>query len=676
MPLDPTSHGLVWVNESDVHGPPGLAGAGVAYDPVLGRVVVFGGCTSGDYWAFTCTPGNGTWEYHAGVWVHIRTMHTPPSRFRPGMTYDPVGGVVVLFGGSTAGNGSLSFNDTWTFNGDDWTNRTSTVAPTPRLGPAMASDARGLGVLLFGGLPTTTASTTDQDTWWYAAGTWTEKFPAHSPTGRYDAGMTTDTSRGGEVLATGYNASSGAGGNVGDTWLFSNGDWTAINPTNPPPARNGAGLAYDPIWNVSVLFGGHAGGLYYSDTWVLRGAQWASPSMPAAPSARWGAEFIFDAADNYSLYFGGFQLAGGSVSQYFNDTWTFGGMPLSLVGVAEEPSNLTLSVGASSTVQAAAFVFGGSSPAFPVNYTWGLLPAGLGTLNSSVGTVIRITAGSTAGTAVLYVQATGNRTTVYNASEVTIVTSTTSPSLASVAVLPHTASVRLGSSVGFSAVAFSSTGSDLTNSTAFAWTISGDSSSRLNLSSGSSVTYTPSSAAVGVNVGIMVRATYGGLTRVAAATVRVASAPPPPIPTLSVVALLPANTTVVVGGNLTLSAWAVASDGSDTTSSVTFNWTLLGTSLGSLNRSDGPVVQFYARDQPGTVHLLVFGVSGGTTVSASATIVIVPPIGGSASGGGSTPPEWILLVIGLILGGVAGSTLDYFLTRPARAENPSRPGPR
>jgi len=85
---------------------------------------------------------------------------------------------------------------------------------------------------------------------------------------------------------------------LGQTWIFSAGKWTSLNPPIPPAARQGECLAYDPALSSIVLFGGLARGIgtFVDDTWEFQGGIWtnvtssiagAPPpgSWPAAPTA-------------------------------------------------------------------------------------------------------------------------------------------------------------------------------------------------------------------------------------------------------------------------------------------------------------------------------------------------------------------------------------------------------
>jgi Galactose oxidase, central domain len=73
----------------------------------------------------------------------------PPVRWGHAMAYDAAHAQVVLFGGY--GGSGADLNDTWTWDGTDWTQRTPAHSPAVRENPAMAYDAGHAQVVLFGG---------------------------------------------------------------------------------------------------------------------------------------------------------------------------------------------------------------------------------------------------------------------------------------------------------------------------------------------------------------------------------------------------------------------------------------------------------------------------------------------------------------------------------------------
>lgn len=75
------------------------------------------------------------------------TGRVPSPRYDSRMAYDPVGGRVILFGGRSR---ALNLDDTWSYDGGEWS-RIDATGPSARNGHAMVYDARAKAVLLFGG---------------------------------------------------------------------------------------------------------------------------------------------------------------------------------------------------------------------------------------------------------------------------------------------------------------------------------------------------------------------------------------------------------------------------------------------------------------------------------------------------------------------------------------------
>src|SRR5207248_2070290 len=103
-------------------------------------------------------------------------------RITAGMAYDAIRKQVVLFGGTVAN--TEYFNDTWTWDGSNWTEQTPTNSPPGRAYTSMAYDPTSLSVVLFGGCSTCFGIPTDSDTWSWNGQDWTELQPTNIPTGR------------------------------------------------------------------------------------------------------------------------------------------------------------------------------------------------------------------------------------------------------------------------------------------------------------------------------------------------------------------------------------------------------------------------------------------------------------------------------------------------------------
>ena len=134
--------GTVWTCVS-VTGPSPRAHPVLAFDSSRQRVVLFGGCfddSSHRYYG-------DTWEWDGSSWS-LRSETGPAPRDGHAMAFDELLGAVVLFGG--ADDPYHLRGDTWAWDGNSWT-LLSTTGPSARHVHAMAYDS-GRGVtVLFGG---------------------------------------------------------------------------------------------------------------------------------------------------------------------------------------------------------------------------------------------------------------------------------------------------------------------------------------------------------------------------------------------------------------------------------------------------------------------------------------------------------------------------------------------
>jgi hypothetical protein len=136
-------------------GPSARAGHAMAYDPIRGKVVLFGGQDAtgyrGDTWEWD-GPG-GHWTLVASNGPAARRDHAMASR----------GNKIVLFGGVSQSGQEL--NDTWEWDGlgGSWV-QTSEGCPAARFAHSMASDPVTGGVLLYGG---GTSVAVFDDSWLY-----------------------------------------------------------------------------------------------------------------------------------------------------------------------------------------------------------------------------------------------------------------------------------------------------------------------------------------------------------------------------------------------------------------------------------------------------------------------------------------------------------------------------
>ena len=307
---------LDWIKPSLASLPAARGDAGMAYDVATHSTVLFGG-GNGNILKPTIVYGD-TWIWRNG-WSQQSPAASPSARGGPGMAYDPTTGTVVLFGGYNVDLTLL--NDTWTWDGVTWTEQFPLVSPPARSfnSQEMAYDTATGTVVLFGGYGN---GTVFDDTWEWdgRAKTWTQQFPASSPSPRGCALAYDRTAR--QIVVFGGDNGGGDCCRVyyGDTWTWDGMNWTQQFPASAPSARTDVPMAYDTDIGKVVLFGGFSvPGQGLSDTWDWDGSTWSQRQTPTNPGGRWSAAMDFDPLNKGLVLFGG-ELTG---DPFANDTWLF-----------------------------------------------------------------------------------------------------------------------------------------------------------------------------------------------------------------------------------------------------------------------------------------------------------------------------------------------------------------
>jgi hypothetical protein len=153
-----TYDGVAWTLKSPSNAPSARYGAAMAFDPGLGRVVLFGGRAAGQRMA-------DTWQWDGTSWTQLAPSSAPFPRFWHSMAYDTQVGHVVVFGGDHIEPFGLGpTNDTWQWDGAQWTQDWTSGAPSARAGHTMAPDANGR-IVMFGGSDEGNPGTFPTDTW-------------------------------------------------------------------------------------------------------------------------------------------------------------------------------------------------------------------------------------------------------------------------------------------------------------------------------------------------------------------------------------------------------------------------------------------------------------------------------------------------------------------------------
>jgi uncharacterized protein (TIGR03437 family) len=290
-----------WTQKSPSTSPPARAYSAMAYDSAHGQAVLFGGEGSN----FSAL--GDTWVWDGTNWTQKSPAASPPARSGHTMAYDSAHQKVVMFGG---GNNGL-FNDTWLWDGTNWTQQTPQTSPGARANHAMAYDSSHGQVVLFGGTPGGQGNDLN-DTWTWDGSNWTQQQPQTSPVARTAHIMAYDSGHAQTVLFSGADVN---GRPLDDTWVWNGTNWTQKLPQTSPPARNYASMSYDVARAQVVVFGGS----FLGDTWIWDGTNWTQQSPVTSPQAMNGPAMVYDSAHAQDVMFGGT-----SIFNALNDTWTWG----------------------------------------------------------------------------------------------------------------------------------------------------------------------------------------------------------------------------------------------------------------------------------------------------------------------------------------------------------------
>ena len=296
-------------------------------------------------------------------WIDRTTPSGPSHRVTPGMTYDPARGNMVMFGGLQTSPVIAYQNDTWTWDGSAWTQRTPANSPPGRSDFAMGFDAARSRAVIFGGFLNGNSL---NDTWEWDGATWAQVVTATQPSPRRDARLTCDPVRGVMVMFGGLAATA-----VNETWEYNGVNWTQVTTAGSPPARMLHGQAFDVARNRTVIFGGLDSlfGPARGDTWTYDGATWTQVLPATSPSARGWLEMTYDLARGVTVLFGGTDL--GFFPFNFDDTWEWNGTNWSMATPATVPPSRDSHAIAYDQGRAKVVIFGGYDASFSGrNDTW------------------------------------------------------------------------------------------------------------------------------------------------------------------------------------------------------------------------------------------------------------------------------------------------------------------
>jgi hypothetical protein len=193
-----------------------------------------------------------TWLWTGTDWLqHPAQMPTTPYPLQGGfgnvaMAHDPVRNHTVLFVGTRHQSGSTyAASQTFTWDGLGWAVRQTATSPWPVETPTMAFDPVAQRVVL----GTNGANGGAYFEW---TGTnWQQRFPAGAPSA--PGALASDSTQQRVLMFDGV-----LNGQPNHTWTLANGAVQSLATPIQPARRVGAAMAYDPVRQRTVLFGGAA----------------------------------------------------------------------------------------------------------------------------------------------------------------------------------------------------------------------------------------------------------------------------------------------------------------------------------------------------------------------------------------------------------------------------------
>ncbi len=270
----------------------------MAHDISRNRTVLFGGTNN-------AVNFGETWEYDGVNWVQMSPTMSPSPRYWPRMAYDAVRGVCVLFGGNV-GSG-----ETWEYDGLTWTLRTPATQPPARFSQGMWYDLARARVMMFGGNERPTGVILN-DTWAWDGTDWTQQFPATQAPPLWSIDVAYDLSRDRAVIFGGADVVTSA---TNETWEWDGSNWSQVITPHVATPRWGNKVAYSLARQRVVMVGGRDAGGAVADTWEYDGYDWHEISTPTNFTPRENHSVVYDLARSTIVAYGGFPPV--------NDTWEY-----------------------------------------------------------------------------------------------------------------------------------------------------------------------------------------------------------------------------------------------------------------------------------------------------------------------------------------------------------------
>jgi len=285
----------------------------MVFDPHNNVAMLFGGFNFAGGWH--SLGDTWTYSYTDNSWTELTLFPRPSARSNHAMVYCNQTNEIILYGGDVV-------TDTWSFDctTQTWSQVVTATNPGIHHSLSLAYDPQENTVVLFAGFDGDGMVT--DDTWEFNCSSreWTELVPSTSPLARYGCVTVYDESINLIVLTAGNTASQG---HMDDTWVYNAtaNTWTELTPIGTPDNLKWPMMTYDSVNEKCILFGGQIGDNSVDHTWVYDGQlnTWTRQYPDDAPDGMINTGLAFDPVNNVTILFGGYVMEDG----LRDVTWTY-----------------------------------------------------------------------------------------------------------------------------------------------------------------------------------------------------------------------------------------------------------------------------------------------------------------------------------------------------------------
>lgn len=205
----------------------------MVFDEARQQVVLFGDARFND-----------TYTWDGTNWTLVVPSQSPPPHNASTLAYDSARQEIILFGGWRNDRG---LNDTWTWDGKDWTRKNPVTSPPPRGEASMAYDPTRQRMVLHGGYDLIDGRYVYFDDTWVWDGTdWSRAESPRGPLPRYGSQMVHDPARQQMVLIGGWYKQHGFNG----SWTWNGSTWT---PQSGDTYVFDMSAKSDGVWNFTTI---------------------------------------------------------------------------------------------------------------------------------------------------------------------------------------------------------------------------------------------------------------------------------------------------------------------------------------------------------------------------------------------------------------------------------------